>query len=449
MLPGGFLGGWTFRESTMNLVETTRQKNQLERAGGSLPLPLAVFAQRLATGVFQPAEHTKSRCAENGPHPSGRGKRMVYAGRLIPNKGIAQLLRCLNLWPLDGAELTLVGGYEPDFVISQAGVSCPHFQQWFSREVLARNVAVSLRLLAPMPQPSLAEVFRNSDAFVYPSFHEDEASGNAAHEAVLSGLPAVVTDWCGLGQLGRNQRGGAIPTYATLGGVRYSLLDLHKQLASVLKAEPSAPSDARDRDIDWVRSTYDPEWMRHSVRAATEALIARPPAPPWGGGGWRCPERLRHITRCGPEPFRAALSCGSDTTPEGLYVDGTGHEQTSYSEARFLAAIQGLYTTWPTPPRLHPGARLHGFWRVALWDHERALVEFGFPGPRMLRFPETEWRLIRGSAREWDRSEIAFDVRNSREADVLQKAVDFGILVPDDPQRCDLPKPNDTLPGTC
>jgi glycosyltransferase involved in cell wall biosynthesis len=88
-----------------------------------------------------------------------------------------------------------------------------------------------------MPQTDLAATFRSPDVFAYPSFHEDEASGNAAHDAVLSGLPAVVTDWCGLGQLGRNNRGGAIPTYATLGGVRYSLRSLRNRLESALAAE--------------------------------------------------------------------------------------------------------------------------------------------------------------------------------------------------------------------
>jgi hypothetical protein len=447
MLPGGFLGAWTFRDATVNLVETSRQKTQLERAGGTLPFPLAVFAQRLATGVFFPKECGNGSLAASGALPSGRAKRIVYAGRLIPNKGITQLVRCLNLWPLSGVELTLIGAYEPDFVISQAGVSCPRFEHWFLREVLARNAAASVRILAPVSQTSLAEVFWNSDVFVYPSFHEDEASGNAAHEAVLSGLPAVVTDWCGLGQLGRNQRGGALPTYASLGGVRYSLHALREQIALVLDAERATDPSVRHRDADWVRATFDPHWMKNSVQAAIETLLARPHGPPWKVG-WRCPERLHEIARCGPEPFRAALAGDSDTTPEELYVDGTGYEHTTYSEARFLAAIQGMYTTWPSPPRLRSGARLHGFWRVALWDQERALVEFGFPGPRVLRFSETAWRLVCGSARQGVRGEVAFEVRDSEDAGVLQKAVDFGILVPDDPLRCDFPEPNDTLPAT-
>jgi hypothetical protein len=56
--------------------------------------------------------------------------------------------------------------------------------------------------------------------------------------------------------------------------------------------------------------------------------------------------------------------------------------------------------------------------------------------------------LVCGSARQGVRGEVAFEVRDSEDAGVLQKAVDFGILVPDDPLRCDLPEPNDTLPAT-
>ena len=65
-----------------------------------------------------------------------------------------------------------------------------------------------------------------------PSFHEDEALGYAAHEAVLCGLPAIVTDWCGLGQLGNINKNRKISTYASLGGVRYSLYELRKKISA-------------------------------------------------------------------------------------------------------------------------------------------------------------------------------------------------------------------------
>lgn len=435
MLPGGFLGAWTFREATVSLVETVRQKKQIERAWGSLPLKLGVFAQRLATDLFFPAADRMEKLDRfDGDHCNTEFN-LVYAGRLIPNKGISQLVRALNLWPISKIKLTLIGSYEPEFLISQAGVNCPHFESWFSREVLARNSTVSIHQTPPVSQATLAKVFRDSDVFLYPSFHEDEASGNAAHEAVLCGLPAIVTDWCGLGQLGRNNRGGALPTYATLGGVRYSLFSLRQQIGSVCSRERSTTQSMVEKDVDWVLSTYDPNWMRNSLRTASDGLTKMPVAPPLAGG-WRCPDRLERIATHGPAPFRDAVSASHAFTPDGLYVDGTGYECNEYSEAHLLRAIQGLYTTWPEPPKLKTGIRLHGFWRVALWGDERALVELGFPGPRLLRFSIADWLVVLSSASFSQGGEVTFKVEDYRSAVVFQRAIDLGYLVPDDPMVC-------------
>jgi glycosyltransferase involved in cell wall biosynthesis len=359
MLPGGFLGPWTFRKATLSLVETVRQKEQIESAGGTLPIHLGVFAQRLPTHLF---------FSDNGKEVTDHGMdwggcdsewRLVYAGRLIPNKGISQLIRALNLWPIRKVKLTLVGSYEPDFFISQAGVNCPHFEAWFTREILDRNRKLAISRISPVPQTKLADIFRSSDAFICPSFHEDEASGNAAHEAVLCGLPAIVTDWCGLGQLGRNNRGGALATYPTLGGVRFSLYALRRQIKKVLISETAVAPREVDKDKEWVWSTYDPNWMKDSLQKALDFLIEKPAEPPLPGG-WRCSARLKWIKRNGPNLFREALSVSVDSIPDGLYVAGTGYENDDYSEAHFLAAIQGLYTTWPKPPRLRTGVLLHG-----------------------------------------------------------------------------------------
>jgi hypothetical protein len=82
---------------------------------------------------------------------------------------------------------------------------------------------------------------------------------------------------------------------------------------------------------------------------------------------------------------------------------------------------------------------LHGFWRVTLWNDEKSLVEFGFPGPRLLHFSDAEWRVVLASARALRTGEIGFKVQGSGAISVLQRAVDLGYLVPDNPNECDLP----------
>lgn len=439
MLTGGFLGPWTIRESTLNYVETERQKKQIEGGGGSWKIPLAVYAQRLAHDVFYPNSKPSH---EGGCRKEGFS--LIYAGRFIPNKGLAQLIRGLNIWPLNKCSLSLVGSWEPEFWISQSGSQCTNFRSWFSRELISRNRNISLSVSQPVRQDKLAELHRNCDAFLYPSFHEDEASGNAAHEAVLSGIPAIVTDWSGLGQLGRNTRGGAISTYPTLAGIRYSLKSVCDQIRSVCNKEHTINADEVNKDIEWVRSTFDSNKMKESLNSGIQYLLKQNVQMPLPGG-WRNVDRLQMIIETGPEVFSRALKVDPKSVVEGLYTDGLGYESENYSEAHFLTAIQSLYTTWPTPPILRPGVRLHGFWRVSLWEKEQAIVEFSFPGPRVLRFSKTDWRIVAIAAIPLAYGDFGFEIHDANTAGVFQRAIDLGYLVPDNPMQCELPKNYDCL----
>jgi hypothetical protein len=430
MLTGGFLGGWTFRDATASLVETIRQKEQLEAALGDATPSLGVFAQRLSP-VFRIVDEKARRKARSLSRTPDGVKHLVYAGRIIPNKGIVQLVRAFGIWPMSGCKLSLIGDYEPDFLMSQNSGNCSTFEFFFRREVFGKHSSLPVSLIQPLPQERLAEWFSAADAFLYPSFHEDEASGNAAHEAVLCGTPAIVTDWCGLGQLGRNTSPGAVATYACLGGVRFSLKALRDRIVEATGRPGNERHPHREADAEWVRRTFDPEWMRDSLQASLVELLGKPVAPP-PEGGWRCQSRIDQWAKKGPASFRQALGADPDSDPEGLYADGTGFRQEWYSEARFLSAIQGFYTTHPAPPRLSPGDRLHGFWRIALWKDELALVEFGYPGPRVLRFPETEWNLLASTAYLLPNGESGFVAGDSISCRVLQKAVDLGYLVPDE-----------------
>lgn len=426
MLTGGFLSGWTFRQATMNLVETVRQKKQMEKGLGKVCPVLGVFAQNLATDLFRMCSMDSKQRAKTKLGVSPNELHLLYAGRFIPNKGLLQLIRALELWPISRTRLTMIGDFETDFQISQSGGDCSLFESYFHREGLRKTFHLNLKLVRSVKQDALVPWFHSADAFLYPSFHEDEASGNAAHEAVLAGLPAIVTDWCGLGQLGLNTRGGAIQTYATLGGVRYSLRSLRDQIANL----PKNPDlKAAENDSQWVKSTFDPKWMRASLENATVSLLNRSVGSP-PKGGWRCPSRLEPLTQAVSPELRKAATTESTFDPEGLYVDGLGYKTEKYSEARLLYAIQSLYTTYSKPPELQPGDLLHGFWRVALIDNEKALIEFGFPGPRLLRFNASDWNVVLAATKYLSRNEIEFTIRDEKSARILQSAVDLGYLVP-------------------
>lgn len=431
MLPGGFLGGWTFRNSTLNLVETARQAKQLQIALGESAPRLGVFAQQLADDVFRPSEPERRTASRKSLGIATQERHLVYAGRWIANKGIVQTVRALNLWPLQQGSLSMIGCYEDDFQISQCDGNHLSFRDFMEREVFSRSPNLTVRRQEPVSQRRLAEWFASADAFVCASFHEDEASGNAAHEAVLAGLPAVVTDWCGLGQLGRNTRGGAIATYATFGGVRFSLAALRSAIGASIGGSLEARTDRAERDAQWVRSVFSRDHMHAALSNAIGELWNQPPEPP-PAGGWRSADRAERLTRLGHSTLRQAVMLAREPLPSGMHVDGLGCVgDPSVSLPRLLYAIQSMYTTHPVPPIVAPGSTLRGFWRSALWPSERSLVEFGFPGPRMLRLSEEDWHAIVSCARERIDGDFEFLPHSSREAAALQTPVDLGYLVPD------------------
>jgi glycosyltransferase involved in cell wall biosynthesis len=440
MMPGGFLDGWTLRDSTVSIVTSRSQASRLLNAFRDLQFATMPFYPRLDNSFQEP-----DRSVHDGVASNRFDVDLIYAGRWIANKGIAQVVRAINLWPCDAKSLRLIGGFEHNFPLSQGDGQHSTFAHFFQREILGRNRLLNISTEAALPPETLACRFRNSRVFLYPSFHEDENYGMAPREAALCGAIPIVSDICGLGEFGQKASGGLLKTWSTLGGIRYSLRALSDEVSRVLSWKDEERQQARESNRRMLNAECCPDASRDQLLKAMETLLDRPVAPP-PEGGWRCQTRIETLATRGPESFREAFSYGPNSDPEGLYVEGLGYRHEAYSEAQFLAAIQGIYTTWPTPPRLLPGARLHGFWRVALWEYERALVEFGFPGPRLLRFSDTEWASVRSAACSLGAGELEFEIRDDRAAVILQRAIDLGYLVPNQLDCCILPPPNDTLP---
>jgi len=439
MLPGGFLGGWALRPSTVLLVTSQHQAQRLTTAFGSSPLQAFPFYPRVDKEYLVSGDVSTSDLEDECRAD------LLYAGRWIVNKGVSQVVRALDHWRCDVKSLHLIGGFEKGFPISQSAGDHSIYPDFYNRETLMRCDSLQLTSEPPLPPRLLASRFRRTQILVYPSFHEDENYGLVPREAACCGAIPIVTDFCGLGEFGRNASCGIVCTWPTLGGVRYSLRDFSVELQRLVSQSPEQKIAARVKNQHLVQAECSGANSLKQMAAAIHTLMERPPAPP-PQGGWRCSARIENLAATGPATFREALSRSSDCSHSGIYVDGTGYHNERYSDAHFLQAIQGLYTTWPRPPRLRLGVRLHGFWRVGLWNDERALVEFGFPGPRVLRFTAVDWQVVRAAATPFGQGDLAFVINNARVAEVLQPAVELGYLVPHDPTTCDLPEPNDTLP---
>jgi hypothetical protein len=93
--------------------------------------------------------------------------------------------------------------------------------------------------------------------------------------------------------------------------------------------------------------------------------------------------------------------------------------------------VYGAYSAAKMPPQVEAHTSWRGFFRVALWPEEQCLVEFGFPGPRIRRYPPDDWESLRSCAREEQSNDFVFVPETPRQTQLLQELVNFGYLVED------------------
>jgi glycosyltransferase involved in cell wall biosynthesis len=112
------------------------------------------------------------------------GKRVIlFTGRLVPHKGVDQILRALALLPDDVALVVVGRGPRLDALVG-----------------LARRLGLEgrVRFCPSVGDAELPAYFRAADLFVFPSRNRLEGFGLAVAEAMASGLPVVVADMPGV-----------------------------------------------------------------------------------------------------------------------------------------------------------------------------------------------------------------------------------------------------------
>ena len=427
MVTGGFLGGWEFRDATTNIVTSETQALQMKKSLKKACPNISIITPSISTGTFRiPAENEKQSIKKNKEIFD-----LIYAGRFISNKGIAQLVRALNIWPNKNTELTLVGDFEPDFFIYHSNAYHTTFQDFFSREIIERSQNLKINVHSAVNSERLKDLYWNSDCFVYPSFHEDENFGLAPREALLCGIPSVVTDYCGLGQL-RGSKGGILKTYPSLGGVRYSLLELRNEISKIQNWNHKERAESIHFNISFVKEECSQVNALCSIKKVLEKLKSTniDPAPL---GGWRSKKRFELLAGKNKRFFKKAIENKDNPIPQGLYVDGTGFipQGKWFSEAYFMQTIQGMYTTLSAPPKVKKGEYYRGFWRIAMWVVEQSFVEFGFPGPRIKRYCKKDWDDLVAASINKKNTEVVFFPESTNQIALVQNLVELGYLVPD------------------
>jgi len=114
----------------------------------------------------------------------------------------------------------------------------------------------------------------------------------------------------------------------------------------------------------------------------------------------------------------------------GMYAYGCGPHDRKYRYNELFSAIQGMYCTKHAAPEAEKGSRWIGFYRVCLWPHERAVVEFGFPGPRIRRYSPAQWNEISACIRPTKTGEAVFEPQSGGQVESVQELVAWGYLSP-------------------
>ena len=142
--------------------------------------------------AFRPlASHTRLEVVSNPFVPLGEAKprtaeraspaRLLFVGRLLPEKGVFDVVDALDLLGQRGAEAELV--------IAGAGPA----EAELARRVTARRLESHVTLAGHLPPASLAQHYADADVFVFPTYHPVEGFPTVIAEAMGAGLPIVTT----------------------------------------------------------------------------------------------------------------------------------------------------------------------------------------------------------------------------------------------------------------
>jgi 1,2-diacylglycerol 3-alpha-glucosyltransferase len=154
--------------------------------------PFVAIPSLVDTERFQPREPDPDLRARLGAD----GRRvLLFVGRLVPHKGLEDLLRALEELP-------------PDVLLVVVGEG-PRRETW---ETLARNRGLSqrVRFLGAVPDADLPRYHALASVVVLPSQNRLEGFGLAVVEAMASGRPVVVADLPGVREVVEAGRDGLL-----------------------------------------------------------------------------------------------------------------------------------------------------------------------------------------------------------------------------------------------
>lgn len=162
-------------------------KNDLARKAGIHPDRMQVVYNGVETDLFVPSD-----AQTDGHHQTEKGLSLVYAGSLVPHKGVHTAIEAMAILAhesqLDGVTLTLVGAGHPDY------------EARLKKLVAEAHLANRVHFRGRVPRDEMPAVLQEHNALIFPSIWE-EPLARMTQEAMAAGLVVIGTLTGGTGEL--------------------------------------------------------------------------------------------------------------------------------------------------------------------------------------------------------------------------------------------------------
>ncbi len=288
-------------------VDAVATVSEFVTAGACARLPeLAARIHTVGNGVdvlrFRPAVHARQP-DEQERH--GRPLRLLYVGRIAPDKGIHLLMDAFDRLVREGIglELTLIGkpGLLPYDLLSRllggdrAALEAVRefyghsLRSWLAKEILGPGrsygealrarlspaAAARVRFLGTVPQPTLIRAYRAADVLVLPSVWQ-ESYGLPVAEAMACGVPVVASASGGVPELIEDGVTGRLVPRLDTQALACALREMAADPARLLEMGAAARIRA-ERLLTWARSAERLERLYGGLLAA----LAPSPGTSW------------------------------------------------------------------------------------------------------------------------------------------------------------------------
>lgn len=177
---------------------------------------------------FRTQSNIRINANDNLNHPF----RILFAGQVIPRKGVHYLIQAFEDIKLPCSELILIGSVEPNY------------GTYITKNFLAKK---NIKFMGPLPQGELFRYYQNCDVFVMPTL--SEGSAVVIYEAMAAGLPIITTP--NAGAVVRNGKEGYIVPIRDIDALKEKLVYLYEH--PVERQVMGKDAKERVKEFTWER----------------------------------------------------------------------------------------------------------------------------------------------------------------------------------------------------